>query len=173
MQCSSLTLYSPLFLAPLYLRTKSVRHLGLVLLCLYDACFRLSTSFRGICSFCIHLCPNYLIFACFLFSSAFLLTVIFRPNVRSSDALHVTLHHVCHDQGSSGPSKRYIEQHCAQDDYLASSGGSPAWQTKHRVTFCCSATCIMRYLNKPGIRWATHRYALRTSGLKITVHGLQ
>ena len=114
-------------------------------------------------------CAPIILFSCFLFSSAFLLTVIFRPHVRSSDVLRVTLHHVRCDQHSSGPSKRYIEQHRAQDESLASSGGSPARQTEHRVTFCCSATCITRYLNKPGIRWATHRYALRTSGPKITV----
>ena len=100
-------------------------------------------------------------------------TVIFRPNVRSSGALRVTLHHVRRDQRSLGPSERYIEQHRAQDDSLASSGGSPARRTERRVTFCCSATCVTRYPNKPGVRWATRRYALRTSGLKITVLGLQ
>ena len=105
-----------------------------------------------------------------MFSEYQVSTVIFRPNVRSSDALRVTLHHVRRDQCSPGPSERYIEQHRAQDDSLASSGGSPARRTERRVTFCCSATCVTRYPNKPGVRWATHRYALRTSGLKITVY---
>ena len=114
-------------------------------------------------------CAPIILFSCFLFSSAFLLTVIFRPNVWLSEALRVTLHHVRCNQRSSGPSERYIEQHRAQDDSLASSGGSTARRTERRVTFCCSATCVTRYPNKPGVRWATHRYALRTSGLKITV----
>ena len=72
-------------------------------------------------------------------------TVIFRPNVRSFDALRVTLHHVRRDQRSSGPSERYIEQHRAQDDSLASSGGSPVLRTECWVMFCCSATCVTRW----------------------------
>ena len=57
-QCSFLTIQSSIFLATQYLRTESLRHLGLVLLCLYDVCFRLFTWFQGHLFFLYLLVPQ-------------------------------------------------------------------------------------------------------------------
>ena len=74
--CASLTIQSPLSSAPLYLQAQSLRHLGLVLFCLNDVCLRLSILFpcsEVICSFCIHLHLDYLIFMFLILSWCFYL----------------------------------------------------------------------------------------------------
>ena len=96
-------------------------------------------------------------------------TVIFRPEVRSLLALPVTCQQVRRHHCSLNTAGRYFEHAGGGKASSAASGRLSVRRAGHRVTFWGSRPSVTRYLNKAEVRVRTRRYALRTSGLKITV----